>query len=44
MREINRVQYGRYERGEENFRMSTLIKILKAFDITVEAFFSEGFD
>ena len=43
-KEINRVQYSRYERAEEDFRMSTLIKIIKAFDVTIEEFFSEGFE
>ena len=39
---INRVQYSRYERGED-LRFSTLIKIIQAFDMTMEEFFSEGF-
>ena len=43
-KEINRVQYSRYERAEEDFRMSTLLKITKAFNITLEEFFSEGFE
>lgn len=40
---ISRAQFGRYERGED-LRFSTLIKIIKAFDMTLEEFFSEGFD
>lgn len=39
---ISRAQFGRYERGED-LRFSTLIKIIKAFDMTLEEFFSEGF-
>lgn len=39
---INRTQYGRYERGED-LRYSSLMKILHALDISVEEFFSEGF-
>ncbi|SIQ55268.1 Helix-turn-helix [Chryseobacterium sp. RU37D] len=40
---ISRAQFGRYERGED-LRFSTLVKIIKAFDMTLEEFFSEGFD
>lgn len=40
---ISRAQFGRYERGED-LRFSTLTKIIKAFDMTLEEFFSEGFD
>ncbi|WP_419868704.1 helix-turn-helix domain-containing protein [Chryseobacterium sp. CT-SW4] len=40
---ISRAQFGRYERGED-LRFSTLIKIIKAFDMTLEEFFSEGFN
>jgi transcriptional regulator with XRE-family HTH domain len=40
---ISRAQFGRYERGED-LRFSTLIRIIKAFDMTLEEFFSEGFD
>ncbi len=39
---IPRAQYGRYERGE-NLRFDSLVKVIKAFDMTVEEFFSEGF-
>lgn len=41
--EINRSQYGRYENGED-LRFSSLIKVLKALDISLEEFFSEGFE
>lgn len=41
--DISRAQYGRYERGED-IRFGTLIKIINAFGLTIEEFFSEGFD
>lgn len=40
---IDRSQYGKYERGAD-MRISTLVKILAALDITFEEFFSEGFE
>ena len=40
---INRAQYSRYERGED-LRLSTFIRVLQAFDMTFEEFFSEGFE
>ena len=40
---ISRSQYGRYERGED-LRFSSLLKVLKALDISLKDFFSEGFD
>ena len=39
---LPRSQFGRYERGED-LKYSSLLKILDAFDMTVEEFFSEGF-
>lgn len=39
---FNRVQYGRYENGA-NISFKTLVKIIDAFDMTLEEFFSEGF-
>ncbi len=41
--EINRSQYGRYENGED-LRFSSLLKVLKALDITLAEFFGEGFE
>lgn len=32
---ISRAQFGRYERGED-LRFSTLIKIIEAFDMTID--------
>lgn len=39
---INRAQYGQYENGK-NITYTTLIKLMNAFEITIEEFFSEGF-
>lgn len=39
---ISRSQYGRYENGQD-LRFSTLCKVLKALDISLEEFF-KGFD
>lgn len=41
--EIPRAQYGRYEKGHD-LRFSSLIKVLKAMDISLKDFFGEGFD
>ncbi|MBL4585691.1 MAG: helix-turn-helix transcriptional regulator [Flavobacteriales bacterium] len=41
--EIGRAQYGRYERGTD-IRFTSLVKVVKAFNMTLEEFFSEGFD
>lgn len=41
--DIPRAQFGRYERGED-LRYSSLLKVIKAFGITVNEFFNEGFD
>ncbi len=40
---IPRPQYGRYERGED-LKFSSLLKVLKGFDMTLQEFFSKGFD
>ena len=40
--DISRSQLWRYENGED-LRVSSLIKILKALDISFAQFFSEGF-
>lgn len=39
---IPRAQYGRYEQGQD-LRYSSLLKLVNAFDMTLEEFFSEGF-
>jgi transcriptional regulator with XRE-family HTH domain len=40
--DIARAQFGRYEKGED-LRFSSLLKIVKAFDMSLAEFFSEGF-
>lgn len=39
---IPRAQYGRYETGTD-IQYTSLLKVVKAFDMTLEEFFSEGF-
>lgn len=39
---LSRALYGRYEKGKD-LRISSLVKVVKAFDMTLEEFFSEGF-
>lgn len=41
--DINRMQYWRYEKGED-LRFSSLVRVISAFDMTLEEFFAEGFD
>ncbi len=41
--ELPRAQYGRYEKGHD-LRFSSLIKVLKAMNISLKEFFGEGFD
>ncbi len=41
--DISRAQFGRYEKGED-LRFSSLLKVIRAFDMTLEEFFSEGFE
>ena len=41
---LGRAQFGRYERGTEDLRYSTLLKIVEAFGMDIQEFFSEGFD
>jgi len=41
--DISRAQFGRYEKGED-LRFSSLLKVVKALDVTLKEFFSEGFD
>jgi hypothetical protein len=40
--DISRAQFGRYEKGED-LRFSSLLRVIKAFDMTLTEFFSEGF-
>lgn len=41
--DIPRAQYGRYENGED-LKYSSLIRVIKALGISLEEFFSEGFE
>ncbi len=41
--ELPRAQYGRYEKGQD-IRFSSLLKVLKAMNISLKEFFGEGFD
>lgn len=36
---INRSQYGKYEAGSEDLRISSLIKVLQKLGLSLEAFF-----
>jgi transcriptional regulator with XRE-family HTH domain len=42
-KDIPRAQYGRYEQGQD-LRYTSLIKVINALGVTIEEFFSEGFD
>lgn len=39
---IPRAQFGRYENGQD-LRFSSLVKVISALDMTLQEFFSEGF-
>ena len=41
--DFNRSSYGRFESGED-IRFSSLLRVLDAFDMTLEEFFADGFD
>lgn len=41
--EIARTQFARYESGKD-IRFTSLIKVINGFGMTLEEFFSEGFD
>ncbi len=41
--DLNRAQYNKYERGGD-IRFSSLVRLLKALDVSVKDFFSKGFD
>ena len=40
---LPRAQYGRYEQGQD-LRFSSLLKVLKALDVSLEEFFKDGFE
>ncbi len=41
---INRSQYGKYEAGSEDLRLSSLIKVLHKLGITLSEFFKDDRD
>ncbi len=41
--DISRAHFGRYEQGQD-LRFSSLVRVVRAFDMTLAEFFSEGFD
>jgi len=40
---LPRAQYGRYEKGQD-LRLSSLIKVLTAMEVSLTEFFAEGFE
>ena len=40
---LPRAQYGRYEKGED-LKYSSLLKVIRALGVSVQEFFSEGFE
>lgn len=42
--DINRSQYGKYEAGVKDMRISSLLKTVNALGMTLEEFFNEGLD
>lgn len=41
---INRSQYGKYEAGSQDMRLSSLVKIINAMGLSFEQFFRESLD
>lgn len=42
--QFNRSQYGKYEAGSEDLRMSSLIRILETIEVKLSEFFNEDYD
>ena len=42
--QFNRSQYGKYEAGSEDLRMSSLINILHIIDVKLSEFFNDEYD
>lgn len=42
--EINRSQYGKYEAGAQDMRVSSLMKTVNSMGLTLEEFFRDGLD
>lgn len=43
-KDLNRAQYGRYEKGNKDLRFSSIFKIIQALEMTPAEFFREGFE
>jgi transcriptional regulator with XRE-family HTH domain len=41
--ELPRAQYGRYERGQD-LKISSLLKVIRGYGISIQEFFGEGFE
>jgi len=41
---LNRSQYGKYEAGNANITIGTLINILNCFNVSMSEFFNEDYD
>lgn len=42
--DLPRVLYGNYEKGEGNITYKNLLKVIKALNVSITEFFSEGFN
>lgn len=42
--EINRSQYGKYEAGAQDMRISSLLKTINSLGMTIEEFFGDGLE
>lgn len=42
--DLDRAQYGKYEAGSQDLRISSLIKILDKIDYSLSQFFNEDYD
>ena len=42
--EINRSQYGKYEAGAQDMRISSLLKAVNSLGLTIEEFFRDGLE
>lgn len=41
---LNRSQYGKYEAGSEDLRISSLLKVLEKLNMNLSTFFNEEYD
>jgi DNA-binding XRE family transcriptional regulator len=41
---VNRSQYGKYEAGSQDMRLTTLLKMINKLGLTIEDFFGRGLD